>query len=228
MGRMFYDCTSITWLDLSNWNTSNVISMQAMFYQCSGLVELNIKNWDTNNVTDMSFMFLRCNNLTWLDLGGWNTSNVTNMEGMFAACNNLEKVCVSTWFVTNNVIDSEYMFEWCENLVWWNGTTYDANHTNAEYARIDGQNWLSGYFTKVITTTTLLPWADFNQAIKKLVSNKSVASTANQGTLKKIVFTWTMPSVTRTGVVSVSWSEYPVIAWFKTDTIYLVTEADIV
>ena len=31
-----------------------------MFYKCSSLKELNISNFNTNNVTDMNHMFSRC------------------------------------------------------------------------------------------------------------------------------------------------------------------------
>ena len=37
-------------LDLSNFNTANVESMQAMFYGCTSLSSLNIKNFDTSKV----------------------------------------------------------------------------------------------------------------------------------------------------------------------------------
>lgn len=44
-------------------------------------------------------------------------------------------------------MSSYYMFLNCTQLVGGNGTTYDANHIDAEYARVDGENGLPGYFT---------------------------------------------------------------------------------
>lgn len=39
------------------------------------------------------------------------------------------------------------MFLNCTSLLGGNGTTYSSSHTNADYARVDGENGLPGYFT---------------------------------------------------------------------------------
>ena len=57
MGGMFYNCSSLTSLNLSNFNTNNVTNMGYMFFNCSSLTSLNLSNFNTNNVTDMSAMF---------------------------------------------------------------------------------------------------------------------------------------------------------------------------
>ena len=41
---MFCDCSSLTYLDLSNFNTNNVDNINAMFYNCSSLENLNTLN----------------------------------------------------------------------------------------------------------------------------------------------------------------------------------------
>ena len=62
--------------------------MSYMFYGCSSLTELNLNNFNTNNVTDMNEMFCFCSSLKKLNLNNFNTNNVTNMRGMFWACSN--------------------------------------------------------------------------------------------------------------------------------------------
>ena len=57
-----------------------------MFYACSSLKELNISNFNTNNVTDMKYMFFKCSSLKELNISNFNTNNVTNMEYMFSGC----------------------------------------------------------------------------------------------------------------------------------------------
>ena len=57
MSYMFYNCTSLTSLNLSNFNTNNVKDMEGMFFNCSSLTSLNLSNFNTNNVNDMSYMF---------------------------------------------------------------------------------------------------------------------------------------------------------------------------
>ena len=65
--------------------------MYKMFYGCSSLTNIDLSNFNTNNVTDMSWMFSECSSLTNIDLSNFNTNNVTDMSGMFSGCNKLTK-----------------------------------------------------------------------------------------------------------------------------------------
>ena len=76
---MFENCSSLTNLDLSSFDTSNVTDMYGMFDGCSSLTNLDLSGFNTSNVTDMSHMFIGCSSLTNLDLSSFNTSNVTDM-----------------------------------------------------------------------------------------------------------------------------------------------------
>ena len=141
MSQMFYNCRSLTSLDLSHFNTSNVTSMSQMFYNCRSLTSLDLSHFDTSNVTNMRGMFYNCNSLTSLDLSGWNTSKVTSMSQMFSACSSLTSLDLSGWntskvthmtdmfwgcssltsldlsgFNTSKVIEMDYMFFDCTNL----------------------------------------------------------------------------------------------------------------
>ena len=88
---MFIACSSLTNLDLSNFDTSNVTDMSYMFYCCSGLTNLDLSNFDTSNVTDMSYMFYDCNSLTNLNLSGFDTSNLDENYNynVFYSCDSL-------------------------------------------------------------------------------------------------------------------------------------------
>ena len=59
--------------------------MSSMFYGCSSLKTLNLSNFNTYNVTNMIYMFAKCSSLTELNLSNFNfnINNVTNMHGMF-------------------------------------------------------------------------------------------------------------------------------------------------
>ena len=57
---MFYNCSSLKQLDLSNFNTSNVNSMYCMFYGCNSLNLLDISHFNLNKVVDMLWMFSGC------------------------------------------------------------------------------------------------------------------------------------------------------------------------
>ena len=72
---MFNSCLSLTNLDLSNFDTSNVTGMNNMFGGCSSLTTLDVSNFDTSNVTYMGGMFDSCSDLT-LDCSHWNVDKV--------------------------------------------------------------------------------------------------------------------------------------------------------
>ena len=80
---MFYGCTSLSKIDLSNFNTQNVTNTRAMFFGCFSLTSIDLSNFNTQNVTDMNTMFFCCENLKNIDLSNFNTQNVTNMDAMF-------------------------------------------------------------------------------------------------------------------------------------------------
>ena len=170
MGRMFYDCSSLTSLDVTHFNTANVTNMRYMFSSCSSLTSLNVTHFNTEKVTDMIFMFSSCSSLTSLDVTDFNTAKVTNMSSMFSSCLSLtslyltnfntEKVTnmssmfsscqalttiyASSKFVTTQVSNSSGMFYKCEKLKgeeeWKNDKA-----TDKTYAKIEG-----GYFSRAI------------------------------------------------------------------------------
>ena len=122
MSYMFSGCTALTSLDISSFNTSNVTDMYGMFNSCTALTELDISNLDTSNVTTMKYMFRNCNKLTSLNMSNLNTSNVTDMYGMFSGCTALTSLDIGN-IDTSNVTTMYTMFENCRTL-----TELDLSH----------------------------------------------------------------------------------------------------
>ena len=115
MGNMFYGCSALTSLDLTNFNTANVEFMYYMFEGCSALKSLDLTNFNTAKVTDMSFMFYGCSALTSLDLTNFNTAKVVNMGNMFYGCSALTSLDLTN-FNTANVDFMDSMFNGCSAL----------------------------------------------------------------------------------------------------------------
>ncbi|EHD1581853.1 BspA family leucine-rich repeat surface protein [Listeria monocytogenes] len=94
-------------LDLSNFDTSNVTSMQSMFY-ANYAASIDVSNWDTSQVTNMFCMF-DGSAATSLDLSSFDTSKVTDMGGMFfdSAVTSLDL----SSFDTSKVTDMGGMFD---------------------------------------------------------------------------------------------------------------------
>ena len=66
---MFKACYELKYLDLSNFNTSEVINMGGMFHECNKLKEIKgINKFNTNNVINMTTMFQECNELIFLNV----------------------------------------------------------------------------------------------------------------------------------------------------------------
>ncbi|HFX3861129.1 TPA: BspA family leucine-rich repeat surface protein, partial [Enterococcus faecium] len=118
MSGMFACCNSLTNLDVSKWDTSNVTNMSSMFDMFvsgprSSLTNLDVSKWDTSKVTNMAAMFRDCKSLTTLDVSDWDTSKVTTMYSMFNNCHSLTSLDVSNWD-TSNVTDMSGMFDMFE------------------------------------------------------------------------------------------------------------------
>ena len=124
MNSMFFNCSSLTSLDVTHFNTAKVTNMNSMFSSCSSLTSLDVTHFNTEKVTDMGNMFSSCSSLTSLDVTHFNTEKVTDMYSMFSSCSSLTSLDV-THFNTANVTDMSYMFYSCSSL-----TSLDVTHFN--------------------------------------------------------------------------------------------------
>ena len=115
-----YNCSNITDIDFSNWNTASAQNMSHMFEGMCYNTRLDLSSFNTSRVTDMSYMFLYNYSVEELILTGWDTSNVTNMAGMFSmdfaddfslwGNYNIQTLDV-THFDTSNVTNMSEMFK---------------------------------------------------------------------------------------------------------------------
>ena len=120
--------------------------MAHMFTNCKSLMGLDLSGWDTSNLQTTWGMFGGCINLTSVDLSGWSGRSLTHTADMFRNCRALVSIYVNeSWSFADNAAKSEMMFKNCSSLVGSNGTVYDDNHTDGEYARVDSAN-AQGYF----------------------------------------------------------------------------------
>ena len=95
-------------IDLSNWDVSNVTTMEGLFNNCKKF-NCDLSKWDVSNVKDMSYMFYNCGNFD-CDLSNWDVSKVTNMYTMFEGCSKFKGKGLENWNVSN-VITMNNMFE---------------------------------------------------------------------------------------------------------------------
>ena len=137
MSSMFSYCSSLTSLDVSNFNTSNVTDMDKMFEYCSNLINLDLSSFDTSNVTNMHCMFDDCSKLTNLDVSKFDTSKVTNMGCMFRSCSSLTSLDVTN-FDTSKVTSMMQMFFSCQSLINLDVTNFKTWNVTNMYGMFTG------------------------------------------------------------------------------------------
>lgn len=173
---MFYGCSKLASIDLSEFYTTNCIDMKQMFGS-TGLKELDLSGFDTSNVKSMRHMFSRSTKLKELDLRSFNYSSIVNMykyvtytkiqtlylgnlntvpnnnvsfAGAYLYNDNLRVIYVDddNDFISNQSGKNVFLSD--DLLVGGFGTLYetsfDSNNVGVKYARVSKENQ-PGYFT---------------------------------------------------------------------------------
>ena len=152
---MFNGCSSLTEIDCSNFDTSKCTNMHGMFYGCTNLTNLNVSSFDTGKASSFVNMFTNCSSLVSLDISSFTTTYVHNGETkikavafMFTGCSSLVYINVASTFDFSSLEmeSGDNMFSGCTALLGDNGTSYDPEKIQAEYARPDGGTDSPGYF----------------------------------------------------------------------------------
>ena len=122
MSSMFADCISLTSINLNNIKVSQVLNMDSLFSNCISLISLNLSEFYTYNIKNMDKMFYNCNSLISLDLSSFQTPFLTSINQMFRSCTNLKSINLSS-FDTQNVTSMNNVFRTCAKL-----TSLEVNH----------------------------------------------------------------------------------------------------
>ena len=107
-GLAFQQVTSLEFIDLSQFDTSNALALDQMFLGSNSLV-FDASHFITSNATTMGSMFKDVDAINNLDLSGYDTSNVLNVDSIFAESDNLSYVNLTGWNISN-VTDSTDAF----------------------------------------------------------------------------------------------------------------------
>ena len=81
-----FEKTKFKYIDISDWDVSNVTDMSCMFFSCDELKSVgDISKWDVSNVTNMWNMFDGCESFN-QDISDWNVYKVKFNSGIFDNC----------------------------------------------------------------------------------------------------------------------------------------------
>ena len=136
---MFSGSYNITNIDLSNFDTSKVVSFYSMFAFCDSLKSINLNNVKTSSAINMGWMFYECSGLETLNLSSFDTSKVTDMGAMFYHCESLKSLDLSN-FKTPELIETIQMFHSCYSLVLLNLINFNTSKVSDSRWMFDDAN----------------------------------------------------------------------------------------
>ena len=178
MGYLFSHCSSLTDLDVNNFDTKNVTNMDHMFFLCSALSDLDVSSFDTSNVANMSSMFCYCNGLTNLVVNHFDTSNVTDMSYMFNSCSGLTNLDISN-FETGKATDMTYMFEHCVSM---NTIVAPENKSSQEMPLPKSDDYVWKYQPTSKTVTSITQAGTYVRAVKTSEDEDNDGGNVTSGT----------------------------------------------
>ena len=103
MAAMFVRCISLTSLDISEFDTSQVTNFFHMFEDCSLITSLDLSKFNTSSIENMRAMFIENRNLKSLDLSNFNFSKISDIAYMFAGCSNLKYINLKSLIINDNI-----------------------------------------------------------------------------------------------------------------------------
>ena len=174
-GYWFFGTTSMTSIDVSNWDISDMTYLRRMF-STTGLTSIDISSWDTSNIESMEGLFNNSQSLaTITGLENLDFTSLTDASGLLERCDAYVTGAFDfSWFTPPNVVATDSLFSntgatsidisggWassrmanmflnCTQLVSINATNLDvSNVTNA-----------FGTFQKCFVLTTITGHEDF-------------------------------------------------------------------
>ena len=161
MSNMFAGC-GVKELDLSNWDTANVIYMSAMFEECRKLEKVNTQSFNTENVKDMKRMFFSCWNLRKIDISNFYTPNLIN-AGLIFGGDCLDYVDMRN-FDSSKIADSLNVFE----IAYICKLTVGSKFTNQYFPQtLTGQIFDDNGIKKVVTSQTWITLNGPDKGVKK-------------------------------------------------------------
>ena len=108
MGWMFRNCTSLTSINLSNFYTTSATKFNRLFQNCSSLTSVDLSKFDSSKVIWFHEMFEDCISLTSIDLSNFKSINAEKMRQMFKGCIKLEFINMKNFNGSNKLIEGEY------------------------------------------------------------------------------------------------------------------------
>lgn len=180
-GYWFFGTTSMTSIDVSNWDISSMTSLRRMF-STTGLTSIDISSWDTSNIENMEGLFNNSESLaTITGIENLDLTSLTNAGGLLERCTSYVTGTFDfSWFTPPNVVitnslfanteatsidmsggfasaNASFMFSNCTELVSVNATNLDlsnATNTTRMFSDCSNLTTITGHEDWVISSST--------------------------------------------------------------------------
>lgn len=180
-GYWFFGTTSMTSIDVSNWDISSMTSLRRMF-STTGLTSIDISSWDTSNIENMEGLFNNSESLAAITgIENLDLTSLTNAGGLLERCTSYVTGTFDfSWFTPPNVVitnslfanteatsidmsggfasaNASFMFSNCTELVSVNATNLDlsnATNTTRMFADCSNLTTITGHEDWVISSST--------------------------------------------------------------------------
>ena len=113
---MFCGCSSLTALDLSDFDSSHVTNFNEVFKDCKKLKTINLTGWDTSRGKEFRLMFSGCESLAELDLTGFDTGKAYTFKEMFKGCKSLKTLDIRYFDTITGGRYSKYFDKNCDSI----------------------------------------------------------------------------------------------------------------
>ena len=142
LNRLFFGCTGLTSVDMSDLNLSGVETMQSMFGSCTGLETVKFGNLNSSKLQSLEGLFSGCSKLTSASFTSLSTGNSCTMQSLFNDCTSLENLDLSTWD-TSKVTNMNNLFNGCSKLATLDLSSWNTKSVGYFSSMFDGCTKLS-------------------------------------------------------------------------------------
>ena len=115
LNSLFSDIINLEEIDLTEMNTSEVITMEKLFYGCFSLKNVNMDLLHISNLENINSIFEKCENLEIINMKNFDTKNIITTKSSFENCKKLSKINIE-YFDLTKVTDASNMFANCNSL----------------------------------------------------------------------------------------------------------------
>ena len=159
MAYMFEDCTNLKRIDFGEIDTSLVKSIYSIFKHCEELTFVDMSKFNTRNLEDMYDTFSDCYKLIAVKMQNFDTSKTRIMRGIFHECRSLKYADISS-FRTPCVTDLTLMFYDCQSLIYVDLSSFIIYHTIESASMFQNANSNLKICIRDDTTISNLPLND--------------------------------------------------------------------